>query len=193
MLDVLSDPLAGGAICSRVRWNGAPLTTGQVLERLRSDSEFRAQWLMILAAVPFAAYFWETPALTRGSLERPFECVFSEAPGLAGEPPDPEAFREHFSSDNLVAFDNLTRDARLVVPCPMGPLEAYAHLAAFVRGAPARQQHSLFQRVAEDVLARVSEVPLWLSTAGMAVSWLHVRIDSRPKYYRHQPYRRLGE
>ncbi|MGI9175867.1 MAG: DUF6940 family protein [Rhodothermales bacterium] len=24
---------------------------------------------------------------------------------------------------------------------------------------------------------------MWLSTAGGGVSWLHVRLDSRPKYY----------
>ena len=32
---------------------------------------------------------------------------------------------------------------------------------------------------------RVSASPLWLSTAGMGVSWLHLRLDSRPKNYRH--------
>lgn len=31
--------------------------------------------------------------------------------------------------------------------------------------------------------------PFWLSTAGMGVSWLHVRLDERPKYYRFQEYR----
>ncbi len=31
--------------------------------------------------------------------------------------------------------------------------------------------------------------PVWLSTAGAGVSWLHVRLDDRPKYYGHGPYR----
>jgi hypothetical protein len=30
--------------------------------------------------------------------------------------------------------------------------------------------------------------PIWLSTAGMGVAWLHIRLDERPKYYSHKPY-----
>ena len=40
--------------------------------------------------------------------------------------------------------------------------------------------------------AALSEKPLWLSTAGGGVAWLHLRIDSRPKYYSHRPYRDPG-
>jgi uncharacterized protein DUF6940 len=29
----------------------------------------------------------------------------------------------------------------------------------------------------------------WVSTAGMGVPWLHVRLDTRPTYYRHAAYR----
>jgi len=34
--------------------------------------------------------------------------------------------------------------------------------------------------------------PPWVSTAGMGVPWLHVRLDTRPKYYRHAPYRSVS-
>jgi len=33
-----------------------------------------------------------------------------------------------------------------------------------------------------------NDIPM-LSTAGMGVYWLHVRLDTRPKYYQHTPYR----
>jgi len=36
---------------------------------------------------------------------------------------------------------------------------------------------------------RINAKRVWLSTAGMGVSWLHVRLDDRPKYYGHRPYR----
>ena len=36
-------------------------------------------------------------------------------------------------------------------------------------------------------------VPVWVSTAGAGVSWLHVRLDDRPKYYGYQPYRNLED
>jgi len=29
----------------------------------------------------------------------------------------------------------------------------------------------------------------WLSTSGLGVGWLHVRLDSRPKYYTYEPYK----
>jgi hypothetical protein len=29
---------------------------------------------------------------------------------------------------------------------------------------------------------------MWLSTSGLGVAWLHIRLDSTPKYYQHQPY-----
>ena len=40
---------------------------------------------------------------------------------------------------------------------------------------------------------RVGARPVWLSTAGAGVSWLHVRLDDRPKYYGCGPYRQYAE
>jgi hypothetical protein len=39
--------------------------------------------------------------------------------------------------------------------------------------------------------ARLSARPVWLSTAGAGVAWLHVRLDDRPKYYGFDEYREL--
>jgi hypothetical protein len=41
----------------------------------------------------------------------------------------------------------------------------------------------------ENMAERIGEAPVWLSTAGMGVAWLHVRLDSRPTYYGHRPYK----
>jgi len=168
----------------------SPIATIEALEGLRSDEGFRVQWISTLARAPFAAFFWEMPALTSISVTQPLEFVLTEARDLAEARPDVGAFQKHFTDGDVVVFDNLGRDATLVVPCPLAPPETYVHLAAFLRGAPAAQQHSLLRRVAEEVLGRISQTPLWLSTAGMGVYWLHVRLDSQPKYYRHAPYRR---
>ena len=51
-------------------------------------------------------------------------------------------------------------------------------------------QHALWRTVGEAVSERITDRPLWLSTAGGGVAWLHVRLDSRPKYYGHTPYAR---
>jgi hypothetical protein len=105
--------------------------------------------------------------------------------------PEPEAFAEYFQPQcQVAAFENLGGDALLVAPCPAEQERAYPHLAAFVRNAPDAQQHALWQAVGEAMEARVQAKPTWLSTAGHGVGWLHVRLDSRPKYYQHGPYKK---
>ena len=87
-------------------------------------------------------------------------------------------------------FANLGKDATLVVPSPISPDTAYTHIAAFVRHAPAEQVDALFMKLANEVIAsHVHSEPRWISTSGLGVYWLHVRIDSRPKYYQHAPYK----
>ena len=104
---------------------------------------------------------------------------------------DRAAFSDYFSNHSVVTFDNLGRNAVLVVPCPVGDLAAYGHLVSFTRGAPEAQQHELWQAVGSAMQSRLGNNPVWLSTAGMGVSWLHVRLDDRPKYYGYQPYKAI--
>jgi Family of unknown function (DUF6940) len=127
------------------------------------------------------------------SIGRPFEFVLLDDPGLAFIP-DAEAFSEHFgratTNPGVVSFSNLGKDALLVVPCPLAPSAAYRHLGAFLREAPEQQHHSLWKAVGETTQKALGRTPIWLSTAGAGVSWLHVRIDRRPKYYAYEPYRK---
>jgi hypothetical protein len=120
--------------------------------------------------------------------------VLLDSPGLARRP-DPEAFAEHFGGApeaGVVVFPNRGGDAIMVVPCPKARPSAYGHLAAFVREAPESQRHALWQSVGEAMARRLGAKPVWLSTAGAGVSWLHVRLDDRPKYYGFGPYRQAA-
>jgi hypothetical protein len=165
----------------------------EVLRRWQSDFDFREFFIGLLAEAPYAAFRWETPPITAASAARPFEFVLLDSPGLESKP-DPNAFAEHFGNSSrnqeVVSFPNLNNDAILVVPCPLGPISAYGHLAAFVRDAPEAQKHSLWKMVGELMERQLGPKPLWLSTAGAGVSWLHVRLDQRPKYYQHDEYRK---
>ena len=144
---------------------------------------------VLLAEAPYAAFRWEMPALTTETLGKPFEFVLLDSPSLARRV-DRAAFAEHFSPKwPVVTFGNLGGDAVLVVPCPVAGDEAYGHLAAFARLAPAAQVDMLWGVVGTATARRVSAIPVWLSTAGAGVSWLHVRLDDRPKYYGYGPYR----
>ena len=91
-----------------------------------------------------------------------------------------------------MTFTNLGSDALLVVPSAMAPEQAYVDLASFSRGAPRQQQLALWRAVGQAVEACSARGPFWLNTAGGGVAWLHVRLDDRPKYYAHQPYRNPG-
>ena len=50
---------------------------------------------------------------------------------------------------NVATFYNLGRDALLVAPCENGPRVTHAHLASFVRGAPAAQVEALWYQVSK--------------------------------------------
>lgn len=169
---------------------GAPIAYGEAMAALGRDRARRAFLTGALAAAPFDAFYWETPPVTIETLDRPLEMALVDAPPLARTEADPSAFADRFDGEPVVTFPNLGGDAVLVVPAPLGPEACYAHLAAFVRRAPEAQTDALWSSVARAVLERVSGAPLWLSTAGLGVPWLHVRLDARPKYYRHTPYAR---
>ena len=163
---------------------------GDVIAAWQSDAAFQTLFGAALARAEYQSFRWETPPVVAGGLGKPFECVVLDDPSL-GAPADPGAFAEQFARNagEVVTFPNLGRDATLVVPCPSGDPSAYGHLAAFVRHAPRPQVTELWRAVGDAMVARVGDHPVWLSTAGAGVPWLHVRLDDRPKYYRHAPYR----
>ncbi len=91
----------------------------------------------------------------------------------------------------MVLFPSLGGDATLLAPSPIDAATDYAHLAAFLRTADERQIQALWCKVGIHVAASLRDEPIWLSTSGLGVAWLHVRLDSMPKYYQHQPYKHL--
>jgi hypothetical protein len=170
-----------------------PATSREVIDAWCGDAEFCKWFNALLANVAFEAFRWETPPLTTDIEAQPFEFVVLDSPTLARRP-DPEAFGQYFRERPELAvleFANLGGDAIMVVPSPIGRADVYAHLAAFVRGAPEDQRTLLWQEVGRAMTRRVNATPVWLSTAGAGVSWLHVRLDDRPKYYGFAPYRAL--
>lgn len=175
----------------QIESGGEFVTFATFLNLLMESPNFLDSWIKTIQSIPFDALRWETPALTIASQHKPFECVFINSPGLA---PSPEAstFQEHFNrAENAdeVVFKNLGGDTTLIAPCPNGNAMDYRHLAVFVRNAQENQVRSFWRRVAKTTKEHIGSVPVWLSTAGAGVYWLHVRLDPRPKYYGYSPYR----
>ena len=183
------EPLEGGRVRRVVPLvDGARISYAAALAHWRDDASFRASFFDSIVDAPYRALRFETPPVHTSSVAQPFEYVLLDSPFL-DEPPDRSPFAEHFGDEDVVVFSNLGKDATLIVPAPRGNEAAYTHLAAFLRMGPEDQKHALWQTVARVTLDRLARDPVWLSTAGGGVAWLHVRLDDRPKYYGFAPYR----
>ena len=179
----------------RILCDGKAVSYAETIERWQCDGDFRTFFIGLLAEAPYDAFFWETPPITKRTSTRTFEFVLVDSPALARLNPNPAAFAQHFEASDVgvdvAAFSNLGGDALLVAPSPRASFIAYPHLAAFARIAPTAQQHAFWRSVGAKVADSLANRPLWLSTCGQGVAWLHVRMDSRPKYYTFQPYRTM--
>lgn len=173
---------------------GRFLTVREVIAALFENGKFCRFFTESIIQSSWEAFFFETPAASLETLDSAFECVLVEGGTLAGLTPDPGPFRPQFDarpSEPVLTFPNLGGDAVLVVPAPIAAPACYTHLARFLRTGPAEQIDVFWSSVGSAMEGRLSSKPVWLSTAGMGVSWLHLRLDSTPKYYRHGPYRAM--
>lgn len=156
----------------------------------------------------FSAVFWECHPVTANSLETtPIEFVLLDAPALATRANDISAFQEQFqriehsSIHGVISFANLGKDAVLVVPAPSedaGARPGYphymTHMASFHDGASESHDYNLWKTIGSTFLDVLRQEPdknkkFWLSTSGLGVSWLHIRIDTKPKYYNYVEYK----
>ena len=168
-----------------------PVSFGAYLKLLEEDQEFASWFTNLLAGADYEAFFWEHPPLSDANIDSGVEFVLLDSPALARLSPNPEPFRSHFERDRegeIVSFRSLGGDAVLLAPRPSGSPQACVHLAAFVRQAAQSLIESLWRETGRAVRENLSERKLWLSTSGLGVSWLHIRLDSYPKYYQHRPY-----
>jgi hypothetical protein len=137
-------------------------------------------------------YRFETPSVTFNTLQqRKFEFVLVKDNSLEREA-DYSSFQEKLGNSNQpVYFRNLSGDALLIVP-PVVPNQQsdFAHLAMFSIHADIELQRKLWTLAAQQMLQSLKDTkgPLWLSTAGGGVPWLHVRIDKTPKYYHFREF-----
>jgi hypothetical protein len=167
------------------------LCVSEVIALWRGDAAFRDFFIAMLAATSYPAFFWEMPPLSDETLKAPFECAVIRSDALARMLADGSDFAEHLDGAEPVAvFPNLASDALLIAPRKMSDTECYTHIASFVRKAPREQQHALFRTLAVEMEKRLasSRERFWVSTSGLGVPWIHVRLDKRPKYYQYDRY-----
>eukprot|EP01060_Flectonema_neradi_P003819 TRINITY_DN12497_c0_g1_i1.p1 TRINITY_DN12497_c0_g1~~TRINITY_DN12497_c0_g1_i1.p1 ORF type:complete len:199 (+),score=31.45 TRINITY_DN12497_c0_g1_i1:208-804(+) len=140
----------------------------------------------------FEAVFFETPMLC---LDRAFEFVIMNASDttLVKAIPDYSVFEEKCASAApgtlVVEFPNLGGDAKLVVPCRRNKDDNFTHLLLFLSSAPLEHIQEFWKAAGAAAIERAkSSTSTWISTSGLGVSWLHLRFDTKPKYYTYVKY-----
>lgn len=185
---------------------GCPMTILEWAQTLsvdhQSGEDARQGFNAVIEECPFKAVFFETKGCDKFTANEQFEFVLLDAPGLKSfaKRADGHAFKEHFSKQRgnpyAVSFTNLGGDACLVSPKPFSGVDrnaAYGHIAAFCRNAPKAQVSQLWKLAATKYLEYIiMPRKVWLSTNGMGVAWMHLRMDSRPKYYQYTPFKKTG-
>ena len=108
-----------------------PLTFERVIDLWRSDhtqsNAFRMFTSLMLASSPFQAFRWETPVVDRARLDREFEFVLVDSPGLNrqedSQPFDPQLNSAAGGSlaaqagGSLIGFRNLNEVRPIRSPC----------------------------------------------------------------------------
>lgn len=154
-------------------------------------------------ACSFQAFRFETKGTTEGNIQSvhfEFAIVNDDSLYRFANDADPYTFADKFAAGSCpndphaCVFTNLGGDATLVSPKNAGnngDKDRYGHIAAFLRKAPTEQIQSVWMTVVTTYRGQLrarSPAPVWFSTAGGGVSWLHFRFDKRPKYYHYTPF-----
>lgn len=166
-----------------------------VLDALATDGSVATVLERAITQVPFPGVFWECGPVVGRDLDQPFQWVVVDSPAVARLIPSPGAFRAPMAdapAGPIAVFPNLGHDAVLVAPRPGGDGEQAAHLVDFLRTARSSRRRALWTAIGSACQERLSarpDAPLWLSTSGLGVPWLHVRLDDRPKYITWRPFR----
>lgn len=158
---------------------------------LIQSAAFRAALTRRLRLDPEPAFYFECTPRFPGT-DPIFRFVLVPAPALISRRVDARAFAKHFASGSGLSrtFKNLRGDSTLVVPAPEQSDASFGHLASWLRVASDLQADTVWCAVGA-AIGHWSSGPLWLSTSGGGVAWVHIRLDPRPKYYKHAAFRTL--
>ena len=171
------------------------VTFDQFFEAMIHSDLFAARFRQLLS-MHSEGLFFETPALNANNvLTRKCQFVLIPSGSFSNLTPDARAFKQKFGfcKHDVVRFSNINGDAELVAPCPSMEHKIYTHLANFCKFASKEQFNHLWRttiKAFREHLARSGHT-VWLSTHGLGISWLHLRIDLHPKYYHYEPFTRL--
>lgn len=177
--------------------NSVELTYMQIFKLSKCD-EFCNNFINIFENIYFDFYFFEVKPIKYHCIHNEsFEFVVSypSVPFLGSA--DYSCFKEYgiVKNDNsIIHFHNKSGDCLLICPTYNCNYEKknYAHIGLFMKSKNNEQKIQLIQTMLITYYNQLKETPnkfKWLSTHGLGVPWLHVRIDNSPKYIAFEEYR----
>lgn len=175
----------------RLRRGEQYLSFKDVFEMWGNNPKFVEFYKDELIKLDHQAFYWEHPAIKKEFLEKKYECILQRSGPLEHLPCNENHFKDYLHTKEQVAdFMNSGKDARLVIPTKKTDKEIYNHIGKFIRLADNEQIIEIFKRVGVKIFEEIDKQKLiWLNTAGLGVIWLHIRLDTRPKYYRTIKYK----
>jgi len=175
----------------RLKKDGQYLSFEEVFQLLENNSVFIEFYKDQLIKINFPAFYWEHPAMKKEFSGKKYECILQRSRPLEHLPINESAFKDYIHlNEQATDFMNLGKNARLVVPTKRSDKEIYNHMGKFIRFAEKEQIIEVFKRVGKSMLEEIeSKKLIWLNTAGLGVIWLHIRLDTRPKYYKTVRYK----
>ena len=184
----------------KILYDNHYLNFQDVIQNWKSSKTFRNEFRKTIISSEYPFVFFETPPVTYQTLTKQFEFVLVSTSAFKNAKPDYRSFSEQFKTCNTdssaCSFYNLGKDAMLIAPRGVdGERERkYVDFMSFMRNGTEREIHDFFEEVgksAEEIVSKRGTAKTWISTSGLGVSWLHLRLDSYPKYYTFREYKKV--
>ena len=139
--------------------------------------------------------FWECVPISYNELNKVFQFVILDAPSLSNIRQDNITFSEYFQANNSMAVQFLSKggDSWLVSPRYVSGKD-FSSLSRFINNASESYIMCFWCCVANTLKSKLlsnKSKKFWLSTSGLGVNYLHVRIDERPKYYNFDLFKEM--
>lgn len=141
-------------------------------------------------------FIWRTSVIN-SKKDLPYKEEFIENNNLISNKHDLDTYNSYFKQKKnknkkyAINFNNFFGDTMLIIPTPQIN-KNYSNLFYFMKNASDKQQEEFWKEVVKQIKKLLkTNKNLWVSTHGLGVNYLHIRICSYPKYYENSNLKKL--
>jgi len=131
---------------------------------------------------PNKPFMWKCKPVSKLSDKFTYQFKIAKFPLIQ----DLNSFSEHFKkykkSNKVINFYNLSKSTQLIVPYP-NENKNYSHFQLFLQNASNEQQANLWKKIGNVLIEEINNnTKIWLSTHGLGINYIHIRIKASPDY-----------